>query len=121
MTIYTVFDRNDRARHDAPAVVPEKFSWFAFLLPPVYALVHRLWRLLAGYVVAVLALQVASRLVGGEAGFWLYWLMALWIGFAVPGMRRQRLARSGWSDRGAVVAAGPDLAQLAYLQREALK
>src|SRR6185312_11594312 len=34
MTIYAVFDRDAK---EVPAVVAERFSWLAFLLPPLFA------------------------------------------------------------------------------------
>jgi hypothetical protein len=44
MTVYAVFDRDANL---VPAVVPERFSWFAAFLPPVFAIVHGLWLELA--------------------------------------------------------------------------
>ena len=39
MTLYSVFDRR---LDEAPATVPDRFSWFAALLPPIWALAHGL-------------------------------------------------------------------------------
>lgn len=115
MTLYSVFERSNEI---APAVVPEKFSWLAALLPPVYALVHGLWLGLVLYVVAVVALGVAGLWIGFEAGFWLYVLLALLIGFEAPAFRRRKLVARGWTWRADVVAGAEDLAQRDWLRRQ---
>lgn len=115
MTIYSVFERPNEI---APTVVPEKFSWFAALLPPVYALYHGLWFGLLLYIVKVAAIIVASLWLGGEAGFWLYVLMAILIGFEAAGFRRAKLKAKGWSYRSDVVAGAADLAQRDWLLRK---
>ena len=113
MTVYSVFERPDEL---APAVVPEKFSWFAALLPPVYGLRHGLWLGLFGYVLAVAVLALAGRLFGGEAAFWLYLLLAALIGFEASGLRRAKLRARGWTYRSEIVAGAEDLAQRDWLQ-----
>lgn len=112
MTIYSVFERPDAI---APAVVPEKFSWTAAIVPPVHALHHGLWLGLVLYLVAVAALVVAGLWLGGEAGFWLYVLLAAWYGFEAPALRRAKLRRQGWIYRTDVIATAPELAQRDWL------
>ena len=116
MTLYSVFERPDEI---APAVVPEKFSWAAAILPPVYALYHGLWLGLILYALAVAAIMVAGLWVGGEAAFWLYLLLAAFAGFEAAGFRRAKLRAKGWSYRSDVVAAAPDLAQRDWLAARA--
>jgi hypothetical protein len=115
VTVYSVFERSSEP---APAVVPETFSWFAAMLPPVYALVHGLWLGLIGYVVLVSLVTFAGLYLGDEAGFWLYILAAILIGFEAPALRRAKLAASGWSYRTDVVAGAEDLAQTEWLKRK---
>ena len=112
MTLFAIYNRSSAV----PAAIAEKFSWLAFLLPPVFALVHGLWLALIFYVVAVIALGFASTILGAAASFWLYALLALWIGFAAPSLRRHALAWRGWSHRRDVIAAAPDLATLSWLE-----
>ena len=114
MTIYSVFERPNEI---APTVVPEKFSWFAAVLPPVYALFHGLWLGLFAYVAAAVAIVAASLWLGGEAGFWLYVLLAVLIGFEAAGFRRGKLRAKGWIYRSDVVAGAADLAQRDWLLR----
>ena len=117
MTLYSVYERSDEI---APAVVPEKFSWAAAILPPVYALYHGLWLGVFLYVAALVVLGVASLWIGGEAVAWLYLLLAVLIGFEAPGFRRKKLEKLGWSYRGDVVATAQDLAMRDWLVRRSL-
>jgi hypothetical protein len=113
MTIYAVFDKEATG---APAVVPDGFSWFAALLPPVYAIVHGLWLALLGYVVVAAALGFGGRLIGDDAAFWIYVVFAVWIGFEASALRRGALRRRGWRYRTEVIAPAEDLAQLEGLR-----
>lgn len=117
MTLYSVFEAPEIEGDDAmPAVVPERFSWFAAILPPVYGLVHGLWLGLLGYVLAVFALALVGRLIGDDAAFWLYVLFAAAIGFEAPALRRAKLLRKGWLYRADVIASGEDIAALEALK-----
>lgn len=117
MTIYSVYDKpND----PVPAVVPDRFSWFAFLLPPVFALAHGLWLELLAFVVLMLLLGLARPYIGGDALFWVYVILALLAGFEAPALRRGALGRRGYRHRADLVAAAADLAQLEFLKSRKL-
>ena len=116
MTLYSVYER----QAEAPMVVADRFSWFAALLPPLYALTHGLWLGLLFYVLGLVALAAISIWVGTAAGFWLYVLFALLIGFEVPTLRRLKLRARGWVYRSEIIAAGEDLAQVEFLKRQAI-
>lgn len=111
MTLYAIFDPKP-GKPLLPAAVPEKFSWLAAILPPVFLLAHGLWLELVGFALAVVALVLATPLLGADAAFWLYVLGAVWLGFAAPGLRRHALAWRGWTHRGARLAPSAELAQL---------
>jgi len=111
VTLYAIFDPKP-GKPDLPAVVPETFSWLAALLPPVFLLAHGLWLELVGFVLAVLALVVLSRFIGGDTATLLYLLGAIWLGLAASGFRRHALAWRGRTPRGSRVALSADLAQL---------
>lgn len=115
MTLYAIFDPRP-GRPDLPAAIPEKFSWFAAVLPPFFLLAHGLWLELVGFVLAVVALVMLSRFIGDDAAFMLYILGAVWLGLAAPGFRRHALVWRGWTPRGSRVAPSADLAQLEALQ-----
>jgi hypothetical protein len=114
VTLYAIFD-SPQGRADLPVAVPERFSWLAALLPPVFLLRHRLWLQAVAWVLWVLALVIVSVFVTGVAG-WLYLLSAVWLGLAAAGLRRSALDSSGWRLRGERVALSHDMAQLEALQ-----
>ena len=113
MTTYAVFDKDAIA---APAVVADRFSWFAALLPPVFALVHGPWLELVAYLIAVMLLSASTVVIGDDAAFWIYVVFAVWVGFEAPAFRRGALIRGGWRYRTDVVAASEDLAELAGIK-----
>ena len=114
MTLYSVYAQQS----DGPVAVADRFSWFAALVPPVHALVHGLWLLLFGWVAGTALIVALSLWIGGEAGFWLYVLLATLIGFEAPAFRRVRTARRGGVYQGDYVAQGEDLALVEYLKRQ---
>ncbi|WDR07368.1 DUF2628 domain-containing protein [Devosia rhodophyticola] len=116
MTIFAIYESRPDNRA-APVAVAEKFSWLAFLLPPVFAVVHGLWLELLVYLVKVAALIWLSNFIGADTAILLYPVLALWIGLSAPAMRRARLARKGWNHRADRIAAGPDIATLAWMER----
>jgi hypothetical protein len=61
-------------------------------------------------------LGFASLWLGTAASVWLYGLLAVWIGFAAPSLRRTSLRLRGWRYRRVVVATAPDLAALSWLE-----
>jgi hypothetical protein len=111
VTLYAIFDPKP-GRTDLPAVIPEKFSWLAALLPPVFLAMHGLWLELVAFVLKIVALVVLSAFIGGNAAFWLYVLAALWLGFAASGLRRHALTWRGWRHRDERVALSVDMARL---------
>jgi ABC-type nickel/cobalt efflux system permease component RcnA len=114
VTLYSVYERQD----EAPAVVADRFSWFAAILPPVYALVHGLWLMLVGWLVVVAAVVALRWYGGGEAAFWTYILSAILIGFEAGTFHRRALRHRGWQHTGDVLAAEPDLAIVEALKRK---
>lgn len=115
MTLYAIL--TPRPGTDAlPEAVAEKFSWFAALLPPVHALVHRLWDQLAFYLVGLAIIAFAERWTGADAAIWLYVLLAIACGFAAPGARRRALRRRGYGAEGHRFAPDADLARLSAME-----
>jgi hypothetical protein len=114
MAIYTVHEPPLRRVASAPdpesfVFVRDGFSFWAFLLGPLWMLRHRLWLVLFGYLVLTVALQVALRAVGasGAVTVAVSMLVALLIGFEAATLRRFALARRRWTNTGIVV--GDDL------------
>jgi len=117
VTLYSVFER-PAPTPEPPAVVPEKFSWLAALLPPLFGFVHGLWLELLAYAVAVGLIVLLGFWLGGGAASWLYVLLAALIGFEASSLRRGALRRKGWSYRTELIAPRDDMAQVAWLQRQ---
>ena len=116
MTTYAVFDRDAK---DAPAVVADRFSWFAAILPPLFALAYGLWLEFFVYLVLVALLSASSVMIGDSAAFWSFVVLAVWIGFEAPAMRRGALRRRGWQHRTDVIAAADDQAMVEGLRGRA--
>lgn len=114
MTLYSVFDRR---QNEAPQVVPDQFSWFAALLPPIYGLAHRLWLMTLLWIVLVVGIVLLGRVIGEDVGFWLYVLLAILWGFEAPGMRRRALRRRGYIYRSELIAGAADLAEVEWMKR----
>lgn len=114
MAIYTVHEPPLIADDSPPdperfVFVRDGFSFWAFLLGPLWMLRHRLWLVLAGYLIVVVALQVGLRLVGAPTLVMVTVaaLLALLVGFEAATLRRFTLARRRWQNAGIVV--GDDL------------
>ena len=117
MTLYSLFEPPaDADRSAQPAVVADRFSPFAFWLPPAYMLMHRLWLALVVYVAAVLALVLLAPWLGQGATLLIYGVLAVAIGFEAASLRRAKLRRRGFRYGGEVVAAQKDLAELEWLR-----
>ena len=114
MSIYTVHEPPLKADASTPdpdrfAFVRDGFSFWAFLLAPLWMLRHRLWLALVGYVIVVVALQVGLRLIGASSGVivTVSLLLSLLVGIEAATLRRFTLSRRGWKNVGIVV--GDDL------------
>ena len=113
VTLFAIYDHEGQR---VPQAVPERFSWAAALLPPVFLLRHGLWLETFLWAGGVVMLRVGAVVIGGAAAFWLYVLGAIAIGFAAPSLRRRALRSRGWTARGHCVAPSADMAQMEVLR-----
>ena len=113
MTLFAMYWSD---KQPVPQAVPDRFSWNAAVLPPVFLLAHRLWLETLAWLAGAFALRAVSPLIGGGAAFWLYVLVAMALSFAAPTLRRRALHRRGWQARGYRVAASADLARLEFMK-----
>jgi hypothetical protein len=125
MTLYSIFEKpqgktaKERARPATPPVaVPDRFSWLAALLPPVFAVLHGLWLVGVFWVALVLGLAYISRVIGTDAATWIYILVALFMGFEAPAFRRDALLARGYLWRGDMVSSGADIAERDFLAQQ---
>jgi hypothetical protein len=114
MSVYTVHEPPRRAGAAAAdverfAFVRDGFSWWAFLVTPLWMLRHRMWLVLvccavisAGLVTLVRMLGVSGAIVG-VIGL----LISLLVGLEAGTLRRFTLSRRGWKNLG--VVSGDDL------------
>ncbi len=114
MSVYTVHEPPLRgadalAEAERFIFVRDGFYWWAFLLTPLWMLRHRLWLVLAIYLVVIAGLDTALHSVGASAfviacvGI----LISLLVGFEASTLRRFTLRRRRWSNAG--IVSGDDL------------
>jgi hypothetical protein len=110
MAIYTVHEPPLKAGESTPdperfIFVRDGFSFWAFLLAPLWMVRHRMWRVLAGYLVVVVALQVGLRLTQAPDLVMVAaaLLLAMLVGLEAATLRRVTLARRRWKHAGIVV------------------
>jgi hypothetical protein len=110
MSTYTVHEpppQRDEATSDPDrfAFVRDGFSFWAFLLAPLWMLRHRLWLVFAGYLLVLAALLVGLRLTAAATEVMVVALVLaeLLVGFEAATLRRFTLARRRWRNVGVVV------------------
>ena len=116
MPVYTVHepprrDTDDDALGHAMRFrfVRDGFHFWAFLLAPLWMLLHRLWIELIAYLLVVGGVAFVMRRLGIEesAGFWVALFLAVLVGMEASSLLRWKLARRGFEQVGIVV--GDDL------------
>src|SRR5262245_39028934 len=121
MPVYTVHEPPWRdGRAGAPesdparmAFVRDGFTFWAFLLGPLWMLWHRLWLVLIGYLVLAGGLQFALARFGatGTATTLVALLIAILVGLEAASLRRWTLNRRRWNEVGVVVADDVNMAE----------
>ena len=118
MAVYTVHEpplkRYETASEpDRCVLVRDGFSFWAFLLGPLWMLRHRMWLVLLGYVLAAAAIGAALHFAHVSAGTTLFAgaAIAFLIGMEAGTLRRFTLGRRRFSHVGVVVADDRDLAE----------
>ena len=118
MSIYTVHEPPLKAGESTPdpdrfVFVRDGFSFWAFLLAPLWMLRHRMWIVFIGYVVLFAGLQIALHLLGasGTVKVLASVLLALLVGIEGGTLRRFALGRRGWSNVGIVVGDNLEMAE----------
>jgi len=109
MAVYTVHQPPLRAADASPdparfVFVRDGFSLWAFLLAPLWMLWHRMWLVLAGYVVVSVGLGTLVKAFAATAtvtvGIGL--LISLLVGLEAGTLRRFAMSRRGWKNIGVV-------------------
>jgi uncharacterized protein DUF2628 len=108
---------------DRFAFVRDGFHFWAALLGPLWLAWHRQWLALFGWIVLMIAVDVAMlRLgVGGGPIFWVDVLLALLTGFEAASLRRWTYSRRNWRQLDIVVADDEEAAERRFFDRWAAK
>ena len=93
--------------------VRDGFHFWAFLLAPLWLLLHRLWLALLIYVVGygLLSAALVFLRVSSTVQLLLGLLIALLMGFEASSIRRWTLQRRGWKTLGFVVGEDQEMAE----------
>src|SRR5262245_38903143 len=93
--------------------VRDGFHFWAFVLPPLWLLLHRLWLALLIYVVGYGVLIIGLVVVRASSNIQLIvtLIVALLIGFEASSIWRWSLARRRWRTLGLVVAEDAETAE----------
>jgi hypothetical protein len=112
-TVHAAPPRLGAGDPDRFAFVRDGFYFWAFLLAPLWLLVHRLWLALLGYIVIVGLCGVSFALTGapGPAKFIAGFMLALLVGFEAGTLWRWTLARRGWKTLGFAVGDDEETAE----------
>jgi hypothetical protein len=109
MSVYTVHEPPLRAADLAAdpnrfVFVRDGFSWWAFLLAPLWMLRHRLWLALAIYLLIAAGLEILLRALGASvfANVMVGLLLSVLIGLEASTLRRFKLGRRQWRNVGVV-------------------
>ena len=109
MSIYTVHQPPLEAGAAAAepyrfVFIRDGFSWWAFLLTPLWMLRHRLWLALAIYLLVTVALDVGLRALGASMLTLVVasLLISVLVGLEAGTLRRFKLARRHWRNIGVV-------------------
>lgn len=116
MTLYAIYAKPENGP-DALTFLADKFSWSAFLLPPLWAISRGAVAFLVVWMVVFGALIWAAPVVGSEAAFALYGVFALWTGFASSSIHARALDRRDWIAMGEVVASDGVSAERIWLDQ----
>jgi hypothetical protein len=118
MPTYTV--HAPRPRQGETTSAPERFLFvrdgfyvWAFLLGPLWLLLHRLWLALVIYVVGYGLVGIGFSALRASSNTYLVvgFLIALLVGFEASSIWRWTLARRGWTTLGFVVGEDAEIAE----------
>lgn len=109
-----------QSRSEQAILVRDRFSWPAFLVPPLWLLWHRLW-LEAVIAIAIMGgTTVTGELAGmGPAGSLMGLLVSIYVGLEGQAMRIAALRRRGYTQWGVVEGGNADEAYIRYAHEAA--
>jgi hypothetical protein len=122
MAIYRVHvpeDLDPLAAADRTRFVREGFAFWALALGPLWLLAKRQWMALAVWILgaALVGIAISAGLLPEHAAGWLYWLVALYLGFEGRNIVSAALERSGAPLVDVAVGADRPTAERAFFSR----
>ena len=118
MPIYTVHEppakwKDKRRGPENFRFVRDGFHFWAFVLPPLWMLRHRLWLVLIGYLAVAIGMGFGLRALGAPnaAMFGAQVLLAFLVGLEAGSLRRWTLRRRKWEPAGLVSADNLEAAE----------
>jgi len=93
--------------------VRDGFHFWAFVLPPVWLLAHRLWLAFIIYAVLYAGFSLGLAFLGASSNVQMAagLLIGLAMGFEAPSIRRWTLSRRRWQQLGFVVGDDEEMAE----------
>ena len=123
MPVYTVHapvsNNADFRATDRFVFVRDGFHFWAAILGPVWLIWHRLWLALAGWVVAIVVIELAIAKLGAGSAAMLFadLIVALLMGLEVASLERWTLSRRHWRQLDIVVADDEEQAERRFFDR----
>ena len=117
-------------RKDESVTAPERFvfvrdgfHFWAFLLAPLWLLIHRLWFVLFCYLVVTVALAAGLTWIGAPSSVktLVTLLIALLMGFEAASLRRWNLTRRKYKTLGFIVGEDAEMAERRFYAEWAKK
>ena len=127
MPVYTVHAPGaggaDLRSTDRFVFVRDGFHFWAFLFGPLWLIAHRLWLVLIGWIIAVIALDLvlAKIGVGSAAILFAEIIVALLMGFEAASLERWTLSFHRWRQLDVVVADDEEAAERRFFDRWSAK
>ncbi len=124
MAVYTVhapasYGVDVRTTSDKIVFIRDGFYFWAFIAAIVWLFWHRLWLATLGYLVLIVAVQLALTALGVSNGieFVVFAAIALLVGLEAGSLWRWTLARRKWRQLGVVVARNEREAEQRFFER----
>jgi hypothetical protein len=118
MAVYSVYappakQPEDTVDPETFAFVRDGFSFWAFLFGPLWMLRHRMWLVLLGYILLIVAVQLGLHFlrVSGTASTVVNVLVALLVGFEAAPLRAFTFVRRKWPTVGVIAADDREAAE----------
>jgi hypothetical protein len=124
MPVYTVHEPplktgETSANPERFVFVRDRFALFAFLVPPLWLVIKRLWLALVLYLLVSTMVAGILYFVGAPPSvrFWVMALISLLVGLEASTLQRWTLTRRKWKQIGTIVADNQEEAERRFFVR----